>query len=270
MKWWLSVLLLVLWGFSSVAQAQLTGRQIEPQQVVDDARKTLQEMATHPDYEALLADLQVARGVLIFPRVVRGGFFVGGSGGLGVFLAWDDARGDYSPVAFYSVAAVSVGLQFGAEVAEVVMVAKTQRAVDSLFASAFRLGGDASVAAGPVGAGRRSTITADFVSYARNQGAFLGMSLEGSMLRIRDDFNESYYGEKLRPVQIIESRRGGDPGAVALRQALAEYRQPPRSVSHPAPDPAEASAGPPPAQETESIAPGSGGLIVDPIQVESL
>ena len=212
-----------------VASGQIFSRSVDPQDVVDQARRILIEMVDHPDYQPLADDLRSARGVLVFPRVIRGGFFVGGSGGLGVLSIWDEARGDFSPVAFYSLGVVSLGLQFGGEVAEVVMVARTQKAVDGLFASAVRLGGDASVAAGPVGAGRRATVTADFVSYARSQGAFIGMSLEGSMLRVRDDFNQAYYGQELRPLDILENRSAEDPGAQALRALLLEFRNvPPR------------------------------------------
>jgi SH3 domain-containing YSC84-like protein 1 len=268
MRFWTALVLLTVWAFSATAQAQL-GRQVDPQQVIDSARTTLQEMAASPDYEAMVADLQTARGVLIFPRVLRGGFFVGGSGGLGVFMAYDAARGDFSPVAFYSLGAVSFGLQFGGDVAEVVMVARTQRAVDSLFASAFRLGGDASVAAGPVGAGRRSTVTADFLSYARSQGAFLGVSLEGSMLRVRDDFNEAYYGQKLRPVEIIQERRVDNPGTHALRADLLALRQAPAAPVAPEEQPAQPPA-PVPYGEPAPLEPGSGGLTIEELQVEKL
>lgn len=265
MKVFATMVLLVFWTLSGIAQAQFLSRETDPQQVIDDARRIVGEMAVHPDYEPLQDDLRNARGVLIFPRVIRGGFFLGGSGGLGVFLAWDQDRGDYSPVAFYSLGSVSLGLQFGGEVAEVVIVARTQNAVDSLFATAFRLGGDASVAAGPVGAGRRATITADFVSYARSQGAFLGMSLEGSMLRIRDDFNEAFYGQKLRPVQIIEARAVDNPGTHALREDLRRLRQAPAAPAQPETPPAAA-----PVQEPEAVEPGSGGLTIEELEVERL
>lgn len=270
MRVFVTLFLLFVWSVPGIVQAQLPSREMDPQQVIDDARKTLAEMAVHPDYEALRDDLKTASGVLIFPRVIRGGFFVGGSGGLGVFMAWDDDRGDYSPVAFYSIGSVSIGLQFGGEVAEVVVVARTQNAVDSLFATAVRLGGDASVAAGPVGMGRRATITADFLSYARSQGAFIGMSLEGSMLRVRDDFNESYYGQKLRPVQIIEARRVDDPRTQGLRDDLLGFRQGP-AVPAPVPAPRDHEESElPRAQEPESVEPGSGGLTVDEFEVESI
>lgn len=264
-----TLFLLIVWVVSGVAQAQLLTRDVDPQQVIDDARETLNEMARHPDFEALQADLQTARGVLIFPRVIRGGFFVGGSGGLGVYMAWDPDRGDYSPVAFYSLGSVSLGIQFGGEVAEVVIVARTQNAVDSMFANVFRLGGDASVSAGPVGAGRSATVTADFLSYARSQGAFLGMSLEGSRLRIRDDFNEAFYGEKLRPVQIIEARRVDHPGTHALREDLARLRELPTVPLQRDPLP-EAQPGDGVPQPPQPAEPGSGGLTIEELEAESI
>ncbi|TVP85152.1 MAG: hypothetical protein EA347_10200 [Thioalkalivibrio sp.] len=263
--------LFFVWVLPAMAQAQLFTRDVDPQELIEDARETLREMARHPDYEALHHDLETARGVLIFPRVVRGGFFVGGSGGLGVFMAWDEERGDYSPVAFYSLGSVSLGIQFGGEVAEVIIVARSRNAVDSMFADVFRLGGDASVAAGPVGAGRSATVTADFVSYARSQGAFIGMSLEGSRLRIRDDFNEAYYGEELRPVHIIEARRVDNPGTHALREELASYRSEPAAVPEEvAPEAMEEDPEAPSLQEPQPVEPGSGGLTIEELEAESI
>ncbi|MFO8153661.1 lipid-binding SYLF domain-containing protein [Thioalkalivibrio sp.] len=271
MKKFALLFLLFVWVLPAMAQAQLFTRDVDPQELIDDARETLRDMARHPDYEALQSDLESARGVLIFPRVVRGGFFVGGSGGLGVFMAWDDERGDYSPVAFYSLGSVSLGIQFGGEVAEVIIIARSRNAVDSMFADVFRLGGDASVAAGPVGAGRSATVTADFVSYARSQGAFLGMSLEGSRLRVRDDFNETYYGEELRPVQIIEARRVDNPGTHALREELASYRLPSAGEPEGAePEEQKGEAQGQSLQEVQPIEPGSGGLTIDEMEAESI
>jgi SH3 domain-containing YSC84-like protein 1 len=259
------LVLLVLLALPALAQSQLS-RDVDPQQVIDDAQRTLQDMTMHPDFEPLRAELQTARGVLIFPRVIRGGFFVGGSGGLGVFLAYDEERGDFSPVGFYSLGSVSLGLQFGGEVAEVVMVARTQRAVDSLFASAFRLGGDASVAAGPVGVGRRASVTADFLSFARSRGAFVGLSLDGSMLRVRDDFNEVYYDRAVRPVEIIQSRLVDNPGTLPLRGDLLAHRL--RPVD-PVPEP-EPAPGPVPYRDADPVEPGSGGLTIEELQVEKI
>ncbi|WP_018948128.1 lipid-binding SYLF domain-containing protein [Thioalkalivibrio sp. ALMg11] len=249
---------LVLAAMVGSAHANPFSREIDPQDIIDRAQATVENMATHPEYESLKEDLRDARGVVIFPRVARGAFLVGGSGGIGVFLAWDDERGDYSPVAFYSLGSVSFGMQFGGDAAEVVMVARTQDAVDSMFGSAIRLGGDASVAAGPVGAGRSATPTADFLSYSRARGAYLGMSFSGSRMTVRDDFNEAYYGESQRPVHIIETRRVDSEGTRALRETLAGFRG--DAAAEEAPEASGSRS-----QERES----SGGVRPDNFEVES-
>ena len=273
MKYLSSLLLVLLCGFPLVAGTQTFTREVEPQSLIDDARAVLAEMIVREEYEPLVADLREAHGVLIFPRVIRGGFFVGGSGGLGVYAAWDRERRDFSPVAFFSLGAVSLGLQFGAEVAEVVVVARTQNAADSLFSTTTRLGGDASVAAGPVGAGRRASVTADFVSYARSKGAFIGMSLEGSQIRAREDFNEAYYDRPLRAVEIIEGWAVDRPGTRSLRNDLLRLRTAaPRVESTPSIAPAAepaADVGARPVPHWDPLDQGSGGLTIEEIQVEN-
>ncbi|WP_024328300.1 lipid-binding SYLF domain-containing protein [Thioalkalivibrio sp. ALR17-21] len=258
-----AVLLLALALILSLAppaSANPFARDVDPQDIVDRAKDTLTRMAGHPDYPALRADLREAHAVVIFPRVIRGGFFIGGSGGLGVALAWDEDEGDYSPVGFYSLGSVSFGVQLGGDAAEVVMVARRPDARDSLFASSMRLGGDAEVAAGPVGAGRSASVNADFISYARARGAYLGMSFEGSRLTVREDFNEAYYREDLRPVHILESRRVDHPGTQALRDALLEFR---RDEA----DEAPARGGEDQRPEAD---PAEGGIMPDAMEVETL
>lgn len=237
------------------ASANPFSRDVDPQDIVDRAKDVLTRMAAHPDYPALRNDLRQAHAVVIFPRVVRGGFFIGGSGGLGVGLVWDEDEGDYSPVGFYSLGSVSFGVQVGGDAAEVVMVARRPDARDSLFASSMRLGADAEVAAGPVGAGRGASANVDFVSYARTRGAYLGMSFDGSRLTVRDDFNEAYYREELRPVHILEQRRVDNPGTRALREALLELRQDAEEDERP-------DAGDAPEE--------GGGVMPDAMEVETL
>ncbi|ADC72875.1 protein of unknown function DUF500 [Thioalkalivibrio sp. K90mix] len=255
---------LVVAALSATAHANPFSREVDPQDIVDRAKVTLERLATHPEYEHLQEDLRTARGVVIFPRIGRGAFLIGGSGGMGVFLAWDEDKGDYSPVAFYSLGSISFGMQFGGDAAEVVMVARTQDAVDSMFGSAIRLGADASVAAGPVGAGRGSTPTADFLTYSRSRGAYLGMSLSGSRLTVRDDFNEAYYGEAQRPVHIIESRRVDHAGTRELRDLLASFRQ-----SGEAAEPESGNGAMRPDQTLDEVTPGEGGIRQDDFQIES-
>ncbi len=156
----------------------------QAQGLVDRARVTLNDFLRDPNYSWFHDNLNHAKGVLIFPQVIKGGFIFGGSGGTGVLLVRDEKTGDWSEPAFYTIGSVTFGLQAGGEAAEVVMLAMTQKAIDSLLSSSFKLGGDASIAIGPVGAGAKAqadipNITGDFISFAKSKGLYAGLNLEG-------------------------------------------------------------------------------------------
>ncbi len=116
--------------------------------------------------------------------------------------------------------AVSFGLQFGGEAAETVILAMTQKAVDSLYTSSAKLGGDISVAMGPVGAGVKSNVMVDFIAFSRSKGAYLGLNLEGSVVSVRGSLNTAYYGKEVSPVQIIAQKKVSNKGSTELRSAL--------------------------------------------------
>ncbi len=166
-----------------------------------------------------------AKGVIIFPQVIKGGFFIGGSGGTGVLLVRDRATGTWSEPAFYTLGSVTFGLQIGGEAAEVVMLAMNQKAVDSLLSSSVKLGGDASIAIGPIGGGAKGSatlpeVTADFVSFTKAKGLYAGLNLEGSVLAVRDSLNESYYGKAVTPKVIFFTKKAVNPGSDRLRAEL--------------------------------------------------
>ena len=94
--------------------------------------------------------------------------------------------------------------------------------MDALFTSSFKLGGDTSIAVGPVGAGVKSNIVADILSFSRTKGAYAGVSLEGSVIKTKDKWNEAYYGKAVSPVDIIVQRSVSNPGSKALRTSVAE------------------------------------------------
>jgi lipid-binding SYLF domain-containing protein len=91
-------------------------------------------------------------------------------------------------------------------------------------ASSVKLGADASIAIGPVGAGAKGSVTptfdADFVSFAKAKGAYAGLNLEGSVLGVRDQLNEAYYGKALSPVDLIIKKAGSNEGSASLRGLL--------------------------------------------------
>jgi SH3 domain-containing YSC84-like protein 1 len=192
----------------------------EAQGIVDKARVTLDAFMGDNNYSWLHENLKNAKGILIYPQILKAGFILGGSGGTGVFLARDHNSGDWSQPAFYTVGSVSFGLQIGGEAAETVILAMTQKAVDSLYTSSVKLGADTSFALGPVGAGAKANVTADFIAFSMSKGAYAGLSLEGSAVTVRDSLNEAYYGEAVSPVQIIVEKKASNKGSEQLRAAL--------------------------------------------------
>jgi lipid-binding SYLF domain-containing protein len=195
----------------------------DAQGIVDKARVTLGEFTRDKDYTWLNANLGKAKGVLIYPQVLKAGFVLGGSGGTGVLLVRDATTGEWSNPAFYTIGSVTFGLQIGGEAAEVILVVNSQKGVDSLLANKFKLGADASIALGPVGAGAKAEF-ADFYSFAKSKGLYAGMNLTGSVLDIRSGLNKAYYGKEVTPVDILVKKTVSNKGADPLREELKKAK----------------------------------------------
>ncbi|HUO76212.1 MAG TPA: lipid-binding SYLF domain-containing protein [Thermodesulfovibrionales bacterium] len=215
-----TVLLFIFGVFFTAATPVMAADVNEAQGFVDKARVTFNEFMRDSNYGWLHEHLKEAKGLLIFPQVIKGGFFLGGSGGTGVLVARDAKTGDWSQPAFYTIGSVTFGLQIGGEAAEVIMMAMSQKAIDSLFASSFKLGGDTSITLGPVGAGAKGNITADFISFAKSKGLYAGLNLEGSVVDVRDSLNRAYYGKEVRPVEIVVEKKVSNKGSSELRTTL--------------------------------------------------
>lgn len=192
----------------------------EAQGIVDKAYVTLNAFLRDKNYTWLNDNIKNAKGILIYPQVLKAGYILGGSGGTGVLLVKDQNKREWSQPAFYTVGSISFGLQIGGEAAETVILAMTQKAVDSLFTSSFKLGGDTSVALGPVGAGAQSDVTTDFIAFSKSKGIYGGINLDGSVVGVRDSLNKAYYGREVSPVQIIVEKKVSNKGSYKLRSAL--------------------------------------------------
>jgi SH3 domain-containing YSC84-like protein 1 len=163
--------------------------------------------------ECFQKNLKDAKALLIVPSLLKARFILSGSGGSGVLVARDEKTGDWSQSAFYTIGSVTFGLQIGGESAEVIMMIRIQKALDALFTTEFKLGGDASVARGPVGVGTKADVTKDVVSFAKSKGLFSGLNLEGSMVEVSDDSNKASYEKAASPVDIIVKKTVSNPGS---------------------------------------------------------
>jgi lipid-binding SYLF domain-containing protein len=188
--------------------------------LVERATATVNAFAADPNYAAMPGLLGKAKAVLVYPRIIEGGFIIGGSGGSGVLLVRDEKTGAFVGPAFYSMGGVSIGFLAGGQAAEVILLVNSQNALASLLSTSVKLGAAASVAVGPRGSGEGAAITADFTSFSRNRGAFASMSLNGQVIGVRETLNTAFYGKAASPVDILIRRSVSSADAEPLRAAL--------------------------------------------------
>ena len=154
---------------------------------------------TVDDDKSIPADLlQRARGIAVIPTLVRGGFFIGGRRGRGV-LAVRTPSGEWSNPAFVTLTGGSIGWQFGAESADVVLVFGNDRSVRNISDGRFTLGGDAAAVAGPLGRRTTAAVTgrSEVYIYTHSRGLFAGAAFEGARLDVDEEGNAVFYGDGL-------------------------------------------------------------------------
>jgi len=183
----------------------------DDEQLMDQTRSTMADFLRDPDMGWLQRHIGQAKGVLVAPTVVRAGFIFGGAGGRAVLYTRDANTGRWVGPAFYNVALGSVGFQAGVSVSQNVTLVMTRKGIDSLLSPSFKLGVEASVAAGPVGAGAATDITTDFVAFSRSKGIYGGVNLEGGVVSIADNLNDAYYGQAVTPTDILIARNVHGP-----------------------------------------------------------
>ena len=201
--------------------APLARAQSEADVLVGKAQETLQNFLRDPDMTWLQKNIGRAKAVLITPEIVKAGFIIGGSGGRAVLVAHETGAAQWRGPAFYTLATASIGFQAGVQASENITLVMTDKGVNSLLAPSVKLGGDASIAAGPVGAGAQSDVTTDFISFSRSKGVYGGLNLDGTVISVNNDWNKAYYGKDVLPPDIIVRGNVSNPGAKNLLSAVA-------------------------------------------------
>ena len=196
------------------------------QSLVDQSLNSARKVLSGKDYPDALKNMTNARGVLIMPELVQGGFILGAAGGRGVLMA-RTAPNHWSYPAFYGMGSGSIGLQIGGKVSEIVFIILTEKGLAAILDHKFKFGAEAGVTMVAVGIGLEGASTAaagaDIVAYANSNGLFAGASLEGSYIDADNDWNALYYGAGATGRAIVLDRRFTNPGAEPLRQFLAKW-----------------------------------------------
>lgn len=198
----------------------------DARQLVEKSKLTFDTFVGTKDLQGFRDLLNKAKGVFISPQMLEGAFIFGVSGGSGVFVTRDAKTGDWNGPAFYTIGEVSFGFQAGGQASQVIMLAMTDRGVNTLLSPSVKLGADVGVAAGPVGAGASAAtanISADILAYSLSQGLYAGISLTGAVVAVRNGLNEAYYNKQgVTPTDILIRGDVKNPASDKLVEAVAK------------------------------------------------
>ncbi len=203
----LSRFVLITLTFLSLASCRSAGDiGSEPEQLVERSRVSFQSMMADNQYPGLVEMATRAKAIIIVPNMIRAAFFFGGRGGNAVMLV-RGADGHWSPPAFYTLGGISWGLQIGGQTSELVITVMTDKGVNAIMNREVTLGADAGLAVGELGKGVNAATgmdtKADMYAFARSEGLFVGVSLEGSVIAPRETWNQQLYGQDASPSNIL-------------------------------------------------------------------
>jgi lipid-binding SYLF domain-containing protein len=197
----------------------------KPAERLKAAAAVLDEIQSAPDKGIPEEVMSSAECVAVVPSMLKGGFVFGARYGRGV-ASCRTAKG-WSAPAFFSITGGSFGLQIGGQAVDLVMLVMNQQGMNNLLASKFKLGADASVAAGPVGrhaaADTDWKMRAQVLSYSRARGVFAGLELNGAV--IKQDKSSTYeFYQKMVPFKAALSGSAATPsGAYPFLNTLAKW-----------------------------------------------
>lgn len=174
---------------------------------VDDASKVMREIMRTDDRAIPKDILEKAKAVVVFPGVVKGAFIVGGQGGKGVVVTRTGST--WSAPAFLNMGGASIGFQIGGQKTDYILVIMNDDGLKGLLEDKFEMGGEASIAAGPVGrtaaASTNATLDAGILTYSRSKGAFAGVSLKGVVISQDEDMNQAIYKKSAKDLLVTSA-----------------------------------------------------------------
>jgi SH3 domain-containing YSC84-like protein 1 len=189
--------------------ASPAGAQTNEEKRLTDSAAVLETLVRAPDQGIPEHILERAEAIIVIPSLVKGGFIIGAQHGRGVMSVRNRETNKWSAPGFVALTGGSVGWQIGLQAVDLVLLVMNKEGVKDLLDTEFKLGANASVAAGPVGrqgeASTDASLSAQILAYSRAKGLFAGLSLEGAALRADRDANKSFYAAS---VSIDEMARG--------------------------------------------------------------
>jgi SH3 domain-containing YSC84-like protein 1 len=195
---------------------------------VREAATVFNEIMSAPDHAIPDSVLHKTVAIAVFPSVLKAGFIVGVQRGRGIISVRDEKTGAWSAPAFLTITGGSIGAQIGGSSTDLVLLIMNRRGVAHLLSNEFKIGGEASAAAGPVGRDAQAAtdiqMHAEILSYSRSRGLFAGISVNGASVRPDLDANKAFYGRKYTSREIVLQHLGGEPAPTdTWTDALQKY-----------------------------------------------
>jgi lipid-binding SYLF domain-containing protein len=209
---------------TTMLAAPMARAQSSQQVTIDGSRKVLADLHHDKAFGNARQLMRQAKAVFIVPKLIKGGFFVGGEGGNGVLMVRN--HGGWSSPGFYALGAASFGLQAGLEQSEVVMLIMTQKGLDGVLRDEFKIGAQAGISVVTLGSGVEGAIGGaslpDVVVWSSSSGLYGGLTVDGSVIKSEPNQDGAFYGRPVTPRDVlfgtIES-----PRAAALRKAMNAF-----------------------------------------------
>ena len=225
------VILTVVFGLGVGAAAQAETREAVTNRL-DNAALVLHQIMATPDKGIPDEVLEHAKCVAVVPHMIKGGFIFGAENGKGVATC-RTAKG-WSAPDFFAITGGSWGLQIGIEGVDVIMIFQGDQGMQRMESAKFKVGADASAAAGPVGRNASAStdwnLNAQILTYSRAKGAFAGLTLSGADVRRDDDSMRAFYGRHVSTVGVLTGKvatpAGADKFLEAIKQAKAQAMAP--------------------------------------------
>lgn len=207
---------------ATMLAAPVARAQSSQQVTIDGARKVIGDLHKDKAFGNARQLIRQAKAVFIVPKLVKGGFFVGGEGGDGVLMVRN--HGGWSNPGFYAIGAASFGLQAGLEQSEVIMLIMTQKGLDGVLRDQFKIGAQAGVTVVTLGSGVEGAIGGaslpDVVVWSSTTGLYGGLTVDGSIIKSEPNQDSAFYGRPVTPRDVLFGKVDS-PRAAALRREVS-------------------------------------------------
>ena len=205
----------------TVLAAPMARAQTDQQVTVDGARKVLADLRHDKAFGNARSLMRRAKAVFIVPKLIKGGFFVGGEGGDGVLMV--QKHGGWSAPGFFAIGAASFGLQAGLEQSEMIMLIMTQKGLDGVLHDNFKIGAQAGISVVTLGAGVEGAMAGvsvpDVVVWSSSSGLYGGLTVDGSVIKSEPNQDAGFYGRPVKSHDVLFGPENS-PRAAPLRREL--------------------------------------------------